>query len=262
MISDIDPREANVRELEGSSRHGRIPSRTESIGEIDQRLSKNLRDFSGTSRSRASETNALRLPKDQEPIKLSNDPTSSPFNSNKIHLPSAETSHPDIRGDIRFRRQSSGLLDPEREATKAFPHLQPSPEELVLCYKDPQGQVQGPFSGADLIGWFEAGYFGLDLLVRPFNAPIDYPFSSLGDVMPHLQMKAKPPPGFTLHKQTENVDALAGPMLIPQGSIRAGLGSIEFNSGQRMQYESKGSLEAENRFLESLMSSNSTIQGD
>lgn len=79
----------------------------------------------------------------------------------------------------------------------------PFPDELSLYYKDPQGWVQGPFSGSDMIGWFEAGYFGIDLKVRLANAPPEAPFALLGDVIPQLRLKVRPPPGFSLAKQNE-----------------------------------------------------------
>lgn len=60
------------------------------------------------------------------------------------------------------------------------------PEELSLYYRDPQGEIQGPFLGVDIISWFEQGFFGADLLVRVADAPEEAPFVELGDVMPHL----------------------------------------------------------------------------
>ena len=134
------------------------------------------------------------------------------------------------------------------------PH--PNPESLSLLYKDPQGQVQGPFSVADIIGWFEAGYFGIDLLVRVVNAPPDIPFLMLGDVMPHLRAKARPPPGFATSRSSD--------MLVPETQPTG-----KFISSTSMQATSAGigifdsgpsrkdtAVEAQNRFLESLMSNN------
>ncbi|KAK8711015.1 hypothetical protein V6N13_146321 [Hibiscus sabdariffa] len=60
------------------------------------------------------------------------------------------------------------------------------PEELSLCYLDPQGVIQGPYLGIDIISWFEQGYFGTDLPVRLEDAPDGSPFQELGEVMPHL----------------------------------------------------------------------------
>ncbi|KAK9675355.1 hypothetical protein RND81_11G002600 [Saponaria officinalis] len=64
-----------------------------------------------------------------------------------------------------------------------------SPEELTLYYRDPQGEIQGPFLGVDIISWFEQGFFGIDLPVRLADASEDAPFQELGDVMPHLRVQ-------------------------------------------------------------------------
>ncbi|KAI3720448.1 hypothetical protein L6452_21366 [Arctium lappa] len=63
------------------------------------------------------------------------------------------------------------------------------PEELSLYYRDPQGEIQGPFLGVDIISWFEQGFFGADLPVRVADAPEEAPFLELGDVMPHLNAR-------------------------------------------------------------------------
>ncbi|XP_024517879.1 uncharacterized protein LOC9662666 [Selaginella moellendorffii] len=73
---------------------------------------------------------------------------------------------------------------------------QPRPEDLQLFYTDPQGVIQGPFIGADIIGWFEAGFFNIDLPVRLSDAPEGTGFVPLGNIMPHLKPKARVPPGF------------------------------------------------------------------
>ncbi|KAL9246597.1 hypothetical protein vseg_020113 [Gypsophila vaccaria] len=64
-----------------------------------------------------------------------------------------------------------------------------SPEELTLYYRDPQGEIQGPFLGVDILSWFEQGFFGIDLPVRLADASEDAPFHELGDVMPHLRVQ-------------------------------------------------------------------------
>ncbi|XP_044474434.1 protein ESSENTIAL FOR POTEXVIRUS ACCUMULATION 1-like isoform X2 [Mangifera indica] len=141
--------------------------------------------------------------------------------------------------DSVIKRQASIVMDREQEARKLS---QPSPEDLILYYKDPQGEIQGPFSGIDIIGWFEAGYFGIDLPVRVASASKDSPFSLLGDVMPHLRAKARPPPGFNVPKQNEITDAPSKP---------------NYNGFDVMRDETKhkdgSTTEAESRFLESLI---------
>ena len=66
-----------------------------------------------------------------------------------------------------------------------------SEEVLSYYYKDPQGAVQGPFLGVDIVRWFELGYFGTDLPVRLSDAPEDTPFTPLCNLMPHLKLESQ-----------------------------------------------------------------------
>ncbi|KAE8656041.1 hypothetical protein F3Y22_tig00117011pilonHSYRG00015 [Hibiscus syriacus] len=145
--------------------------------------------------------------------------------------------------DPILKRQPSGVLEREPEPRKL-----PAPEELILHYKDPQGEIQGPFSGIDIIGWFEAGYFGIDLEVRLASAPKDSPFSSLGDVMPHLRAKVRPPPGFSVSKPGELSDFSRKPNFSSLGKVHTGASDTDIIGN-----EPRPATEAENRFLESLM---------
>ncbi|KAL5199019.1 hypothetical protein ABZP36_002531 [Zizania latifolia] len=161
-----------------------------------------------------------------------------------------------------YAQQMPIALDPESKVagitgvvefvSSIQPH--PNPESLSLYYKDPHGQIQGPFSGADIIGWFEAGYFGIDLLVRVANAPPDVPFLLLGDVMPHLRAKARPPPGFSTTKSSDMLLPGTPPTgkFVSSSSTHAGIAGVgTFESGPS---RNDGAIEAQNRFLESLMS--------
>ncbi|KAJ8541004.1 hypothetical protein K7X08_001820 [Anisodus acutangulus] len=149
--------------------------------------------------------------------------------------------------DPILKRQLSAAMDKELETRKIS---QSSPEDLVLYYKDPQGAVQGPFSGSDIIGWFEAGYFGIDLLVRLASAPHDSPFYLLGDVMPHLCAKARPPPGFGAPKP--NADAPGGLDVSSFTKLHAGSTEIDMVKSE-LNYKHSSTTATENRFLESLM---------
>ncbi|KAL4331944.1 hypothetical protein GQ457_07G026230 [Hibiscus cannabinus] len=145
--------------------------------------------------------------------------------------------------DSIIKRRTSGIFEGEPEPKK------PAPEDHLLHYKDPQGEVQGPFSGVDIIGWFEAGFFGIDLEVRLASAPKDAPFSLLGDVMPHLRAKAQPPPGFGVSKQGELPDLSGRQNFSSLGKAPAGSSEIDMSKNER-----RPKTEAESRFLESLMS--------
>ncbi|KAL3505290.1 hypothetical protein ACH5RR_035131 [Cinchona calisaya] len=158
-----------------------------------------------------------------------------------------------ISDDSIIRKQQTAILEKEQEVQKV---LQSSPEDLVLFYKDPQGEIQGPFVGSDIIGWFEAGYFGIDLLVRLAGAPPQSPFCSLGDVMPHLRAKARPPPGFGAAKPNEINDASSRFNFSNFGTL-ASSNEVDMIKNEP-SYKHNSSAEAENRFLESLMAGNSS----
>lgn len=84
---------------------------------------------------------------------------------------------------------SSNQVHLEVKGTRPVETVLP-PEELSLCYLDPQGVIQGPYLGIDIITWFEQGYFGTDLPVRLSDAPDGSPFKELGEVMPHLRQRS------------------------------------------------------------------------
>ncbi|KAF5449291.1 hypothetical protein F2P56_029755 [Juglans regia] len=79
-------------------------------------------------------------------------------------------------------QNQSGSTD-KNDLERVTPH-----EELSLFYIDPQGVTQGPFVGADIVLWFEQGFFGTDLLVRLADAPEGTPFQELGKLMPYLKV--------------------------------------------------------------------------
>ncbi|KAG2276868.1 hypothetical protein Bca52824_059423 [Brassica carinata] len=224
-------------EVQGNN-HVQSPRRQP--GERSSRISHDWNDPSADNKLKSSDT-VWSHPKD----------SINHSGSNVMSLPQSKgESRWQIGEDPALRRQPSLVFDREREVRKPMPS---SPEELSLFYKDPQGLIQGPFSGSDIIGWFEAGYFGIDLLVRPASAPIDSPFSLLGDVMPHLRAKSGPPPGFSDAKPSQTTDAAGSPAFPGVGTVHAGMGETDMLQND-MRYKQVGGTVAENRFIESLMS--------
>ncbi|KAK7945620.1 hypothetical protein WMY93_001348 [Mugilogobius chulae] len=51
---------------------------------------------------------------------------------------------------------------------------------LKWFYKDPQGEIQGPFNNQEMSEWFQAGYFTMSLLVK---RGCDETFQPLGEIM-------------------------------------------------------------------------------
>ncbi|KAK1268915.1 Zinc finger CCCH domain-containing protein 19 [Acorus gramineus] len=202
-------------------------------------------------RSGSSDVGWSHLQKNQEIDKKAGTIFSSSYHKDKINRQD-EGNHRSSRWNDSGARQSPEVLDREREVESKF-QLQPSPEDLSYYYRDPHGKVQGPFSGSDLTGWLEAGYFGIDLQVRLASAPPDTPFLQLGDVMPHLRMKARPPPGFSGPNQNEAVDVISRAKVGGVGSNYASLSDVDLMSnGQKSRHGP--ATGTENRFLESLMS--------
>ncbi|XP_037704477.1 GRB10-interacting GYF protein 2 isoform X3 [Choloepus didactylus] len=78
-------------------------------------------------------------------------------------------------------------LDDERLASKLQEHRAkgvsiPLIHEAMQkwYYKDPQGEIQGPFNNQEMAEWFQAGYFTMSLLVK---RACDESFQPLGDIM-------------------------------------------------------------------------------
>nr|GMD97991.1 uncharacterized protein LOC109175541 isoform X2 [Ipomoea batatas] len=93
---------------------------------------------------------------------------------------------PDDSNSLFSMQSSEKYLDPCSSGNQVGRGV--LPEELSLYYRDPQGEIQGPFLGVDIISWFEQGFFGTDLPVRLVDDALeDSPFQELGDVMPHLR---------------------------------------------------------------------------
>ncbi|KAJ1384943.1 GYF-like domain superfamily [Sesbania bispinosa] len=215
------------------------------LGEHASTLMHDSRDVSGDVRPRSSDMSWSHQPKDPH----------TQWENNLDYLSDTrDVAKWQSSEDPIVKRQLTGILDSELE-TRRVP--QTSPEELSLFYKDPQGRVQGPFKGIDIIGWFEAGYFGIDLPVRLESAAADSSWLQLGDAMPHLRAKARPPPGFSAAK-LDSTEALDRQNSSTFGNIHAGLSEVEMLRNNSMHRQSS-TTEAENRFLESLMSGSKNI---
>uniref|UniRef100_A0A8C2VFI9 GRB10 interacting GYF protein 2 n=1 Tax=Chinchilla lanigera TaxID=34839 RepID=A0A8C2VFI9_CHILA len=78
-------------------------------------------------------------------------------------------------------------LDDERLTSKLQEHRAKGVSIPILheamqkwYYKDPQGEIQGPFNSQEMAEWFQAGYFTMSLLVK---RACDESFQPLGDIM-------------------------------------------------------------------------------
>ncbi|XP_066536946.1 GRB10-interacting GYF protein 1 isoform X1 [Hoplias malabaricus] len=69
-------------------------------------------------------------------------------------------------------------LQESRNTAAALPLSHDS--AMKWFYKDPQGEIQGPFTTVEMCEWFQAGYFSMTLLVK---RGCDEGFQPLGDVI-------------------------------------------------------------------------------
>ncbi|KAF2004698.1 hypothetical protein P154DRAFT_519173 [Amniculicola lignicola CBS 123094] len=53
------------------------------------------------------------------------------------------------------------------------------PDRMRWIYRDPQGVIQGPFSGLEMHDWYKGGYFSPELLVKKFEDPDYEPLAQL-----------------------------------------------------------------------------------
>ncbi|ONK80457.1 uncharacterized protein A4U43_C01F17910 [Asparagus officinalis] len=104
---------------------------------------------------------------------------------------------------------SEGAQYQNNKEVKIFKSTVP-PEEMSLFYQDPQGEIQGPFLGADIISWFEQGFFGIDLPVCLIDAPAGMPFQPLGELMPHLTLNSNGGSVQYHIEESESLDILRG----------------------------------------------------
>ncbi|XP_070412201.1 GRB10-interacting GYF protein 2 isoform X6 [Nothobranchius furzeri] len=143
-------------------------------------------------------SSTVQLPK-QKPIEVSVSLNNhSPFTSSLIAPISRPTTVP------HDTDEDEGLKHFEQEAEKMVAYLQdsvvdddrrsaktsgkpksaglPLTHEAALkwFYKDPQGEIQGPFNNPEMSEWFQAGYFTMSLLVK---RGCDEVFQALGEMM-------------------------------------------------------------------------------
>ncbi|ESP03518.1 hypothetical protein LOTGIDRAFT_171304 [Lottia gigantea] len=84
----------------------------------------------------------------------------------------------------------------KESSSQQIPQQPSSQETFKWLYKDPQGDIQGPFTSDEMAEWFSAGYFTMSLLVKRL---CDERFQQLGDLIkrwgrvPFLAGLAPPP---------------------------------------------------------------------
>ncbi|XP_015801746.3 GRB10-interacting GYF protein 1 isoform X1 [Nothobranchius furzeri] len=106
-------------------------------------------------------------------------------------------------------------------------------------YKDPQGEIQGPFTTVEMCEWFQAGYFTMTLLVK---RGCDEGFQPLGDVIkmwgrvPFAPGPSPPPLLVRQHPPTQRPQPNRGPAgTVSQTSAEPQDGEVDIRGGMRRQ---------------------------
>ncbi|XP_020827753.2 GRB10-interacting GYF protein 2 isoform X4 [Phascolarctos cinereus] len=161
------------------------PSRGEELVPAVQSLSQNASDPSSS---------GLLLP----PPVASPGPTLRTPQTPALAAPGMSTvsADPDDEDGLKHLQQQAekmvaylqdSALDDERLTAKLQEHRAKGVSIPLLheamqkwYYKDPQGEIQGPFNNQEMAEWFQAGYFTMSLLVK---RACDESFQPLGDIM-------------------------------------------------------------------------------
>ncbi|XP_074120373.1 GRB10-interacting GYF protein 2 isoform X2 [Sminthopsis crassicaudata] len=161
------------------------PSRGEELVPAVQSLSQNASDPSSS---------GLLLP----PPVASPGPALRPPQTPALGAPgmSSVSADPDDEDGLKHLQQQAekmvaylqdSALDDERLTAKLQEHRAKGVSIPLLheamqkwYYKDPQGEIQGPFNNQEMAEWFQAGYFTMSLLVK---RACDESFQPLGDIM-------------------------------------------------------------------------------
>ncbi|CAE6421115.1 unnamed protein product [Rhizoctonia solani] len=110
-----------------------------------------------------------------EKLSPSISPGPGPVSNSDAIAPASEDSisQPGSTGDAI---QSPALATNMIYATNGLAAPEPSEDfaNIQWSYKDPTGQIQGPFIGATMQQWFEAGYFAEDLLIKRTHIDLDF----------------------------------------------------------------------------------------
>ena len=195
-----------VREILHSVNHGKSP-------EEDKPVMPDTPAAAADSKSPASSSQLPATPASTNALVAESTHLQSNAGQTTLAASAAAESMP--TGDKQQQGQSQPTASPFAAAaadTKAS--IGPSSSALheplqdTWVYRDPNWEVQGPFSKADILDWFEGGYFPADLPIKHANSP-QADFKPLA-----AQIKiwaAAAPPGFARQEPHSSLTAAAQP---------------------------------------------------
>ncbi|XP_068604992.1 GRB10-interacting GYF protein 2 [Brachionichthys hirsutus] len=182
--------------LQLPSEHRKVPTRIPMSNSMLE--SRPMTHISATLREASVPSPAVQLPQQKHmevPVATKN---ALPFSSSILTSIGRPTNVPhdtdEDEGLKHFEQEAEkmvaylqdGVVDDDRLAAKT--PEKPKPAGLPLThqaalkwfYKDPQGEMQGPFNNQEMTEWFQAGYFTMSLLIK---RGCDEVFQPLGEIM-------------------------------------------------------------------------------
>ncbi|KAH7163530.1 hypothetical protein B0J13DRAFT_38476 [Dactylonectria estremocensis] len=179
-----------------------MQAQMQSHSEHDNNLSDSLPDLRQSNPLGAIGRNTFGIPsRDTESPMRSNRgvfeelfPSSNPGQSHGL-FSSAEPGHPGatatapqsftpVGGSLPFGGSQGGAEPPSAQVRQMV-----MPDRMRWVYLDPQGQVQGPFTGLEMNDWYKANFFTPDLRVKKVEDP---EFEPLGQLIRRIGNSREP----------------------------------------------------------------------
>ena len=127
------------------------------------------------------------------------------------------------------------------------------PDRMRWIYRDPQGSIQGPWSGLEMHDWFKAGFFSAELLVKKYEDPEFEPLGQLirriGNsrepfLVPQIGIPHGPPSSQTNTPWNPvNSPAAANQVASPAGSVQPPFAGAFPSFGTTLTAEQQNALE-------------------
>ncbi|KAF7531678.1 hypothetical protein G7Z17_g13711 [Cylindrodendrum hubeiense] len=179
-----------------------MQAQMQSHGEHDNNLSDSMPDLRQSNPLGAIGRNNFGIPsRDTESPMRSNRgvfeelfPSSNPGQSHGV-FSTAEPGHPGatatapqsftpVGGGLPFGGNQGGAEPPSAQVRQMV-----MPDRMRWVYLDPQGQVQGPFTGLEMNDWYKANFFTPDLRVKKVEDP---EFEPLGQLIRRIGNSREP----------------------------------------------------------------------
>ncbi|XP_030747208.1 GIGYF family protein CG11148 isoform X2 [Sitophilus oryzae] len=173
LVQEPDVNKHNIEESILSSKNSEVPSDSSSPDE-DHHPPLLLNTTDKILKEPPGNTNRIRAKSEGPPFKHIEDQqhTVPRTTENKVEDTEFEKLHEDFVLKLVGVEEESGPVKQSQSHTGFEAANLPPPPNLAVpgqdkwFYQDPQGQMQGPFTNMEMLEWFKAGYFGLDLKVR------------------------------------------------------------------------------------------------